>query len=182
MARRDIGHVPRGNTRNSSWAETPARPPSRPATGRGRRSEEPQWPEGSWWSEQPDWTERGRRASPREPSRRVRKRHKAGARPHQRERPRPGPKAGPRRGRRPTDRLGIGAITLAAVVGLALLGIAERALLDGGPFGGAPGPAGSHHSMKPPPPSPPEDGAGPSGAPPVAATEKRSPNGANSQQ
>ncbi|WP_131732867.1 hypothetical protein [Actinomadura formosensis] len=78
------------------------------------------------------------------------KRREAGARarPHRRARPRPGPKARPPRGRHPTDRLGIGAITLTAVVGLSLLAIAERALLDGG----ASGAVGSHHSMKSPEP------------------------------
>ncbi|MEV0664353.1 hypothetical protein ACIBI3_14170 [Actinomadura luteofluorescens] len=77
------------------------------------------------------------------------------ARPEQRRRqspPRPGPKATPRRGRRPADRLSIGAIVLSTAVGLSLLGIAERALLDGGPVGGSSGPVGSQRAIKPPKP------------------------------
>ncbi|MEU8120257.1 hypothetical protein AB0C21_16250 [Spirillospora sp. NPDC049024] len=66
--------------------------------------------------------------------------------------PRPGPKAVPRRGRRPADRLSIGAIVLSTAVGLSLLGIAERALLDGGPIGGSSGPVGSQRAIKPPKP------------------------------
>ncbi|MEV4008557.1 hypothetical protein [Actinomadura sp. NPDC049753] len=66
--------------------------------------------------------------------------------------PRPGPKATPRRGRRPADRLSIGAIVLSTAVGLSLLGIAERALLDGGPVGGSSGPVGSQRAIKPPRP------------------------------
>ncbi|MDL4819888.1 hypothetical protein [Actinomadura opuntiae] len=49
--------------------------------------------------------------------------------------PRPGPRARPRGARMPTDRVGVGAIILSAVVGLSLLGIAERTLLDGRPIG-----------------------------------------------
>ncbi|MFC4051347.1 M23 family metallopeptidase [Actinomadura syzygii] len=270
MARRDFGHASGRNTHASPWAETPARPSSRPEPQRGPRSEEPQWPEGSWWSEQPDWSERGRRSARREPSRRDIKRHEqrkrvrqarnedrprtpwpgptrgeqpdarddrfgarnrppsgrdaetrrfdartppppppppqppappapearpaaafdartggAGARPDRsrefpqrgrsRQRPerrteerrtrsaqpapgrpgrrtataRPGPKARPRRGKRPTDRMGVGAIVLSTAVGLALLGIAERALLDGGPVGGASGTVGSQRAIPP---------------------------------
>ncbi|MFD0532517.1 peptidoglycan DD-metalloendopeptidase family protein [Actinomadura luteofluorescens] len=77
------------------------------------------------------------------------------ARPEQRRRqspPRPGPKATPRRGRRPADRLSIGAIVLSTAVGLSLLGIAERALLDGGPVGGSSGPVGSQRAIRPPKP------------------------------
>ncbi|MER7543884.1 hypothetical protein ABTW95_12860 [Spirillospora sp. NPDC127506] len=66
--------------------------------------------------------------------------------------PRPGPKAKPRRGRRPTDKMSIGAIVLSTAVGLSLLGIAERALLDGGPLGGASGPVGSERAIQPPKP------------------------------
>ncbi|MFE9101604.1 hypothetical protein [Actinomadura geliboluensis] len=65
---------------------------------------------------------------------------------------RSGPKARPRRGRRPSDRLGIGAIVLSTAVGLSLLGIAERALLDGGPLGGTSGPVGSQRAIQPPKP------------------------------
>ncbi|MEU8796664.1 peptidoglycan DD-metalloendopeptidase family protein [Spirillospora sp. NPDC048819] len=83
MARRDIGHASRNNTHASPWAETPARPSSRPEPLPGTWSDEPQprpqWPEGSWWSEQPDGTERGRRSSRRGPSRREMKRHEARA-------------------------------------------------------------------------------------------------------
>jgi hypothetical protein len=50
-------------------------------------------------------------------------------------RPRPGPKATPRGPRLPTDRIGVGAVILSAVVGLSLLGIAERTLLEGRPIG-----------------------------------------------
>ncbi|WP_433238173.1 hypothetical protein [Actinomadura nitritigenes] len=50
-------------------------------------------------------------------------------------RPRPGPKARPRGPRMPGDRIGAGALILSAVVGLSLLGIAERTLLDGRPIG-----------------------------------------------
>ncbi|WP_433468456.1 hypothetical protein [Spirillospora sp. CA-128828] len=66
--------------------------------------------------------------------------------------PRPGPKATPRRGRRRTDRMGIGAIVLSTAVGLSLLGIVERALLDGGPIGGSSGPVGSQRAIQPPKP------------------------------
>ncbi|NKZ06435.1 hypothetical protein [Actinomadura latina] len=66
--------------------------------------------------------------------------------------PRPGPKAKPRRGRRPTDKMSIGAIVLSTAVGLSLLGIAERALLDGGPLGGTSGPVGSERAIQPPKP------------------------------
>ncbi|MGP4025263.1 hypothetical protein [Actinomadura sp. 3N407] len=339
MARRDIGHASRNNTHASPWAETPARPSSRPEPPRGTWSDEPQprpqWPEGSWWSEQPDGTERGRRSSRRGPSRREMKRHEARAkrsrrrtedqfgernrppkdrddrdepgtrrsggrtrqfdarngrpdartgqfgprndppdartrqfdartgqsdargrqfgpredppdartrqfdartgqsdargrqfgpredppdartrqfdarterfdartegfgpgrdrsrefqprggrtrraersrsqqraaeRPQQRPprsrqpagpqarrpaTPRPGPKAKPRRGRRPADRMSIGAIVLSTAVGLSLLGIAERALLEGGPIGGTSDPAGSQRAITPPKP------------------------------
>ncbi|QKW35161.1 hypothetical protein HUT06_14890 [Actinomadura sp. NAK00032] len=65
---------------------------------------------------------------------------------------RSGPKARPRRGRRPGDRLGIGAIVLSTAVGLSLLGILERALLDGGPLGGTSGPVGSQRAIQPPKP------------------------------
>ncbi|MCR3737992.1 Peptidase family M23 [Actinomadura glauciflava] len=335
MARRDYGHASQGQTHASPWAEAPARPSTRPEPERGLRSGDPQWPEGSWWSEQPDWSERGRGSSRREPSRREIKRReskararrsgkgterprpraqwpepaerrgdaaterfdargsydpagyaartrrdarperpdargerpaprnarraarteqfdarteqfdarteqldaratrrdtptgrpapraerdarterfgargkprddrterfdarveglggragrsardrsrefparggrprraeppRAGrdgsrrrpARPEQRRRqspPRPGPKATPRRGRRPADRLSIGAIVLSTAVGLSLLGIAERALLDGGPVGGSSGPVGSERAIRPPKP------------------------------
>ncbi|WP_121435054.1 hypothetical protein [Actinomadura pelletieri] len=64
--------------------------------------------------------------------------------------PRPGPKARPRRGRGPSDRLGIGAIVLSTAVGLSLLGIAERALLEGGPIGGPSSPIGSERALTPP--------------------------------
>ncbi|MFB4299418.1 hypothetical protein [Actinomadura sp. NTSP31] len=50
-------------------------------------------------------------------------------------RPRPGPRARPRGPRLPADRVGVGAIILSAVVGLSLLGIVERTLLDGRPIG-----------------------------------------------
>ncbi|WUH96490.1 M23 family metallopeptidase [Spirillospora sp. NBC_00431] len=66
------------------------------------------------------------------------------------ETPRPGPRARPRRGRGPSDRLGIGAIVLSTAVGLSLLGIAERALLEGGPIGGSSGPIGSQRAITPP--------------------------------
>ncbi|WP_165978466.1 M23 family metallopeptidase [Actinomadura darangshiensis] len=46
--------------------------------------------------------------------------------------------------------MGIGAIVLSTAVGLALLGIAERALLDGGPLGGSSGPVGSERAIRPP--------------------------------
>ncbi|MBB4776499.1 peptidoglycan DD-metalloendopeptidase family protein [Actinomadura livida] len=333
MARRDNGHASRNNTHASPWAETSARPSSRPAPRTGPRSGEPkplpQWPEGSWWSEQPDGAERGRRGT-RGPSRREMKRHEARAKRSQRredqfgarnrpssaegdrfdartrsfdarndssdartrsfdarneppadvrarqfgvrndpadartrfgapdartrfgarneppaartrpaapwstgepdartrsfdarnqgtgqrferfdaraegtgpgrdrsrefqprggrpprparqraqERPartrpparppaagqarrpapqRPGPKAKPRRGRGPADRMSIGAIVLSTAVGLSLLGIAERALLEGGPIGGTSDPAGSERALAP---------AGPGGNP-----------------
>jgi hypothetical protein len=48
--------------------------------------------------------------------------------------------------------MGIGAIVLSTAVGLALLGIAERALLDGGPLGGSSGSVGSQRAIKPPKP------------------------------
>ncbi|MFD0686890.1 hypothetical protein [Actinomadura fibrosa] len=54
----------------------------------------------------------------------------------------PGPRARPRGLRGPADRLSIGAIVLSTVVGLSLLGIVERTLLEGGPIG-ASGPVGS---------------------------------------
>ncbi|RFS85424.1 hypothetical protein D0T12_10325 [Actinomadura spongiicola] len=270
-----MGHASRNDTHAERWAETPPRPSSRPEPRQGPRSEEPQWPEGSWWSEQPDWFERGRRSSRRGPSRReTKRREKAEAersrgragRPRPRPRrddgsrrndawderrydartdrfgarnrppetptrppdplggpprdsgdrfdarterlgamperndarmggpaprrdrsretpprragsrrgertagpersrprrraerqarhgvpPRPGPKARPRRGRGPSDRLGIGAIVLSTAVGLSLLGIAERALLEGGPIGGPSGPIGSERALTPP--------------------------------
>ncbi|GGP91113.1 murein DD-endopeptidase MepM/ murein hydrolase activator NlpD [Actinomadura coerulea] len=300
MARRDYGRASRSQTHASPWAETPAGPSARPGSGRGLGSEDPQWPEGSWWSEQPDWSERGPGSPRREPSRReIRRREakararrsgKAAERPRPRARwpepperrddaeterfdargsydpagyaartrrdarterrdesrgpgdgrrdprterfaardtrrdarivgpdtrggrterfdarveglggraersgrdrsrevptrggrprraaparaerggprrrpprqerrrqspPRPGPKATPRRGRRPADRLSIGAIVLSTAVGLSLLGIAERALLDGGPIGGSSGPVGSQRAISPPEP------------------------------
>ncbi|MBO2461823.1 hypothetical protein [Actinomadura violacea] len=163
MARRDDGHASRINTHAAPWARAPERPSPRAGAARGRRPEEPQWPEGSWWSEQPGWDERDRRRR-REPTRRdVRRREKDRTRRRQRARrsayrtepppaarrrepargsgrrpptrPRPGPKATPRRPRLPTDRIGVGALVLSAVVGLSLLGIAERTLLDGRPIG-----------------------------------------------
>ncbi|NDU75047.1 hypothetical protein GWI34_20805 [Actinomadura sp. DSM 109109] len=345
MARRDYGHASQGQTHAAPWAGAPARPSTGPEPDRGFWSEDPQWPEGSWWSEQPDRSEPGRSASRREPSRREIKRREARARarrsgkgagrprprtrwpepperrgeagterfdargsydpagyaartrggaraersearseartqrsearatrrdlragqfgardargesraeqfgarnerrdgrteqfdarteqfdarqgrdarterpgsrggprdgrteqfdarsegiggasarsgrdrsrefpprggrprraepsragrgpqrrparPEKRRRqspPRPGPKATPRRGRRPADRLSIGAIVLSTAVGLALLGIAERALLDGGPVGGSSGPIGSQRAIRPPKP------------------------------
>ncbi|MEV3920566.1 hypothetical protein [Actinomadura coerulea] len=344
MARRDYGRASRSQTHASPRAETPAGPSARPGSGRGLGSEDPQWPEGSWWSEQPDWSERGRGSPRREPSRREIRRREAKARarrsgkaagrprpraqwpepperrddaeaerfdargsydpagyaartrrdarterrdesrghgdgrrdprteqfdardtrrdarivppetrggrsaprnaapdarngrrearterfdarveqdartersggrdrprdgrterfdarveglggraersgrdrsrevparggrprraaparagrggprrpPRQERRrqspPRPGPKATPRRGRRPADRLSIGAIVLSTAVGLSLLGIAERALLDGGPIGGSSGPVGSQRAIRPPKP------------------------------
>ncbi|MFB9195747.1 hypothetical protein ACFFWA_22455 [Actinomadura verrucosospora] len=82
----------------------------------------------------------GRGGPPRRPPRQERRRQAP---------PRPGPKATPRRGRRPADRLSIGAIVLSTAVGLSLLGIAERALLDGGPVGGSSGPVGSERAIKP---------------------------------
>ncbi|GAA4230161.1 hypothetical protein GCM10022254_24310 [Actinomadura meridiana] len=66
--------------------------------------------------------------------------------------PRPGPKARPRGGRGRNDRLSIGAIVLSTAVGLSLLGIVERALLDGGPIGGSSGPIGSQDAITPPKP------------------------------
>ncbi|WP_141577157.1 peptidoglycan DD-metalloendopeptidase family protein [Actinomadura sp. WMMA1423] len=96
----------------------------------------------------------GPRPGPRA-ERRPERRPARPARPEPRRRqspPRPGPKATPRRGRRPTDRLSIGAIVLSTAVGLSLLGIAERALLDGGPVGGSSGPVGSQRAIKPPRP------------------------------
>ncbi|TDC67724.1 hypothetical protein E1200_14045 [Actinomadura sp. GC306] len=63
--------------------------------------------------------------------------------------PRPGPKAKPRGGRGPADRMSIGAIVLSTAVGLSLLGIAERALLEGGPIGGTSDPAGSERALSP---------------------------------
>ncbi|MEO3823468.1 peptidoglycan DD-metalloendopeptidase family protein [Actinomadura sp. B10D3] len=328
MARRDYGHASRSSTHASPWAETPARPSARREPKQGLLSEDPQWPEGSWWSEQPDWSERGRKASRRESKRREPKRRggrsraprsserderprerarwpeppaqrddartdrfgarngqaagaepfgernrrpaprperpdprrerpapraersdlragrsdarteqfdartkgfdartegfggRAGrperdrsrefpqrggrarrperpraqrrpdrrsdlrqpARPEPRRRPstpRPGPKATPRRGRRPTDRLSIGAIVLSTAVGLSLLGIAERALLDGGPLGGSSGAVGSQRQIKPPKqggsggaaqpqqPAPQQPGGGGAAAPPA---------------
>ncbi|SNR67550.1 peptidoglycan DD-metalloendopeptidase family protein [Actinomadura mexicana] len=99
---------------------------------------------------------RGGRARRAEPSRAGRGGpQRRPARPEQRRRqspPRPGPKATPRRGRRPADRLSIGAIVLSTAVGLSLLGIAERALLDGGPVGGSSGPVGSQRAIRPPKP------------------------------
>ncbi|GAA1814702.1 hypothetical protein [Actinomadura chokoriensis] len=91
----------------------------------------------------PERARAGRRSESRRPSRAV-SRHQAP--------PRPGPKATPRRGRRPTDKMSIGAIVLSTAVGLSLLGIAERALLDGGPLGGTGGPVGSERAIQPPKP------------------------------
>ncbi len=48
--------------------------------------------------------------------------------------------------------MSIGAIVLSTAVGLSLLGIAERALLDGGPLGGTSGPVGSERALQPPKP------------------------------
>ncbi|MGI5202905.1 hypothetical protein ACQEU6_15190 [Spirillospora sp. CA-108201] len=111
-----------------------------------------------------EFPERGGRSRRAEPARAGRggPRRRPG-RPEQRRRqspPRPGPKATPRRGRRPADRLSIGAIVLSTAVGLSLLGIAERALLDGGPVGGSSGPVGSQRAIRPPKP-----GAGTSAQP-----------------
>ncbi|TDC94902.1 peptidoglycan DD-metalloendopeptidase family protein [Actinomadura sp. 7K507] len=82
MARRDIGHASRNDSHAPPWADTPARPSPgpepRPGSSSGEAKPRPQWPEGSWWSEQPDGTERGRRSS-RGPSRRDIKRHEARA-------------------------------------------------------------------------------------------------------
>ena len=84
MARRDIGHASGNDSHASPWADTPARPSSRREPGKGTGSGEPkaQWPEGSWWSEQPDGAERGR--SSRGPSRRDIKRHEARAKRYRR--------------------------------------------------------------------------------------------------
>ncbi|MEU5989506.1 hypothetical protein ABZ806_11035 [Spirillospora sp. NPDC047418] len=85
----------------------------------------------------------GRRRAERRPGRAASRRQAP---------PRPGPKAAPRRGRRSTDKMSIGAIVLSTAVGLSLLGIAERALLDGGPLGGTGGPVGSERAIQPPKP------------------------------
>ncbi|MEU8345850.1 hypothetical protein AB0C74_29480 [Spirillospora sp. NPDC048832] len=89
-------------------------------------------------------------ARPRRPERRPAERRRPERGRPERRPPRSGPKARPRRGRRQSDRLGIGAIVLSTAVGLSLLGIAERALLDGGPLGGASGPVGSQRAIQPP--------------------------------
>ncbi|MFA1547472.1 M23 family metallopeptidase [Actinomadura chokoriensis] len=94
---------------------------------------------------------RPRRTEPR-PRRRAQARRPARAASRSQAPPRPGPKARPRRGKGPADRLSIGAIVLSTAVGLALLGIAERALLDGGPLGGTGGPVGSQRAIRPPEP------------------------------
>ncbi|XRQ02975.1 peptidoglycan DD-metalloendopeptidase family protein [Actinomadura welshii] len=90
---------------------------------------------------------------------------------------RPGPKATPRRGRRPTDRMSVGAIVLSTAVGLSLLGIAERALLDGGPIGGASGPAGSEQALTPQQP-----GGNPAGQPQQQAPQQPGQNGAPAEK
>ncbi|WP_207943443.1 hypothetical protein, partial [Actinomadura sp. KC345] len=79
MARRDIGHASGNDSHASPWADTPARPSPGPEPRTGSEAGEPnaQWPEGSWWSEQPDGAERGR--SSRGPSRRDIKRREARA-------------------------------------------------------------------------------------------------------
>ncbi|WP_067463191.1 peptidoglycan DD-metalloendopeptidase family protein [Actinomadura macra] len=163
MARRETRHASRSYPHASAWAETPARPSSSPEPPRGHRAEEPQWPEGSWWAEQSGWTENGQR-SPRPKPRRRREpssgagRRRSQPRPQARRRssarsagrppgPRARPRTHPRGGRRPTDRLSVGAIALSCVVGLALLGIAERALLEGGTIG-ASGPVGAEQPAK----------------------------------
>ncbi|TDC46104.1 M23 family metallopeptidase [Actinomadura sp. KC345] len=46
--------------------------------------------------------------------------------------------------------MSVGAIVLSTAVGLSLLGIAERALLDGGPIGRDSGPAGAERAIAPP--------------------------------
>ncbi|QXJ25277.1 hypothetical protein AGRA3207_006751 [Actinomadura graeca] len=163
MARRETRHASRSYPHASPWADTPARPSSRPGPPPGTRAEEPQWPEGSWWAEQSGWAENGQR-SPRPGPRRRRENPHAAGRRHARQRPEtrrrpstrsearpPGPRARPRThprgGRRPVDRLSVGAIALSCVVGLSLLGLAERALLEGGTIG-ASGPASAERPAK----------------------------------
>ncbi|URN00314.1 M23 family metallopeptidase [Actinomadura madurae] len=134
-----------------------------------------------------DFPQRGGRArgperprAQRRPDRRSEQRQPARPEPRRRpSTPRPGPKATPRRGRRPADRLSIGAIVLSTAVGLSLLGIAERALLDGGPLGGSSGAVGSQRQIKPPKqggsggaaqpqqPAPQQPGGGGAAAPPA---------------
>lgn len=91
----------------------------------------------------------GRPPRPRPDERAARRRPEARRPAAPPRRPPAGPKSGPRRGRRPADRMSVGAIVLSTAVGLSLLGIAERALLEGGPIGGASGPAGSERALTP---------------------------------
>ncbi|TDB79099.1 hypothetical protein E1264_35955 [Actinomadura sp. KC216] len=93
---------------------------------------------------------RAERARPRPERRASRTRQPAGVQARHGMPARPGPRAKPRGGRGPSDRLGIGAIVLSTAVGLSLLGIAERALLEGGPIGGSSGPIGSQRAITPP--------------------------------
>ncbi|GAA1887719.1 M23 family metallopeptidase [Actinomadura bangladeshensis] len=95
---------------------------------------------------------RGRRSERARAERRAESRRPGRAASRHQAPPRPGPKATPRRGRRPADKMSIGAIVLSTAVGLSLLGIAERALLDGGPLGGTGGPVGSERAIQPPKP------------------------------
>ncbi|MFI0368069.1 hypothetical protein ACH35V_09320 [Actinomadura sp. 1N219] len=90
------------------------------------------------------------RSEPRRPERRTSRMRQPGAQARHGIPSRPGPRAKPRGGRGPSDRLGIGAIVLSTAVGLSLLGIAERALLEGGPIGGSSGPIGSQRAITPP--------------------------------
>ncbi|MFA1542051.1 hypothetical protein [Actinomadura monticuli] len=131
------GHFEDARTRQSEDARTrqfdaraEGRDRSRDFTSRGGRPRRPE-------------PRTGRRAEGRRPARAASRRQGP---------PRPGPTARPRRGKRPADRLGIGAIVLSTAVGLSLLGIAERALLDGGPLGGSSGPVGSQRAIQPPKP------------------------------
>ena len=94
--------------------------------------------------------EKSFREDERPARRRPESRKAAGAKARRPAAPRPGPKAMPRRRRNPADRMSVGAIVLSTAVGLALLGIAERALLEGGPIGGVSGPAGSERALDPP--------------------------------
>ncbi|WP_067478379.1 M23 family metallopeptidase [Actinomadura hibisca] len=133
MARRESTQAYRGDAFAAFWEEKPSRPArsSRKRTRRQARRRARQNPRGRTAQAA---RRTGRAPAPRRQSQTTpRAAVRTGSRPAPRGASRKGPRA--RGGSGPADRLSTGAVILSIVVGLGLLAVVERSLLEGGPLG-----------------------------------------------
>ncbi|MFI6516617.1 peptidoglycan DD-metalloendopeptidase family protein [Spirillospora sp. NPDC050679] len=138
MARRESTQAYRGDAFAAFWEEKPSRPgrSSRKRTRREARRRARRHRRGRAGTAR---RQTGRTS--RRPQATTRAATRTGGRPARRTGPRAAPRGAPRKGPRtrgaygPADRLSTGAVILSIVVGLGLLAVVERSLLEGGRIG-----------------------------------------------